>query len=236
MNNSNTPTPADGQYPLRGTGIMLMIATLVGVLVLSHHPGLAYRELVLGGEAAARLSSAAAQVHGILMVLLLIWYYCLVEFAVQRGLRRPSVRIGLIAYSVGLIAMLGAATIDGFVVARIPVSIAAMASAGVLGEPSVVRQVLVLAFALNQALANIGSVGMSLGIAAWSILLLRGATFEKAVAVVGLLIGAITSPVLLTGMLSLNRHGILVVIAAQALWNLGIGVLLLRRRAVNAQP
>jgi hypothetical protein len=228
MNNSSKSIPSEALRAPRGAGIALIIATLLGVLVLAHHPGAPYRELVLGGEVAARVATLSGWVHGTLMVLLVVSYYCLVEFAVQRDLRRPSVRMGLIAYSVGLVAMLGAATIDGFVSAQVPVAVARMANSGVLQEPTVVRQLLVLAFTLNHALANVGAVAMSLGIAIWSLSLLRGAALEKAVGAAGVLIGLVTVPALITGLLFLDRHGILILEAAQALWNLGIGVLLLR--------
>ncbi len=191
------------------------------------------RDMILGTEAVQRLALAAAWVHGILMILLVIGFYSLTEFATQRDLRRPAVRLGLIAYSVGVTAMLGAALIDGFVTARVPVILVKMATDGTLQEPLVSRQVLVLMGVINRALADVGAVAMSLGIAVWSVALLKGIGFERVIAIAGVLIGVLPVAALITGVLFLDRRGILIFGAGQALWNIAVGMLLVRQQTAS---
>jgi hypothetical protein len=213
----------------RVAGITLILATLLEVLVIAHHPGMSLREMVQGSAAAENVGTFGEWVHGTLMVLVVAVYFGLTEFAVQQDLRRPFVRLGLIAYSLGLLAMLGAALLNGFVTWRALMTIGRLAAAGTLQEPTVFRQLLILASVLSQSLADVGGIAMSTGVVLWSISILWGTRYERVVGAGGVLVGVASAIALGTGTLVLDQHGILALAIFEALWTVCIGVLLLQR-------
>ena len=78
---------------------------------------------------------------------------------------------------------------------------------------------------------------MSVGIAAWSLDLVHGPGIERALGVFGMAIGAGCAGALILGALQLDVHGMLVVVVAQGIWCIGVGVLLWRPATVGAyQP
>jgi hypothetical protein len=224
-----TFAPTDHARIIRGAGITLIAATLLEVLVVAHHPGMSLRDMVQGSVAAQHVGVFGEWVHGTLIVLVVGGYFGLLEFAVQQDLRRPTVRLGLIAYSLGLLAMLGAALLNGFVTWRALTTIGRLAADGTLQEPAVARQLLILASALSQTLADVGGIALSAGIILWSISILRGCRYEQVIGGGGILIGAFCAVALSTGALVLDQHGILALSAFEALWTVCIGVLLLQR-------
>ena len=68
---------------------------------------------------------------------------------------------------------------------------------------------------------------MSAGIAAWSVDLLRTAGFARWLGAGGLLVGLAPAAALILGQLHLEVQGMLLVVVVQAIWSIGVGVLLL---------
>ena len=128
------------------------------------------------------LGALSAWVHGVLIALMLTVFFALTEFAWQRGITRPAIRAGLIAYAVGVVAMTGAALVDGFVTPRVAILGAGLRAA----DLSITAQLLNLCILFNQALARLGAIAMSAAIIAWSLDLLLRAGLERALGVVGL--------------------------------------------------
>lgn len=211
----------------RGAGALLIAATILEVAVMAHHPSIKTQNLAHAIEELRTMVALSAWVHGALIALMLASYYGFTQFALLRGLHRPLVRVGLIAYTVGVFAMIGAALIDGFVCPRVALPTVELGS----GDIRVTGQILVLCGLLNQAAANLGAVAMSAGIAAWSLDLLRGAGLQRTIGVLGVLVGLGPAAALVFGAIALNVHGMLLVVILQAIWTLGIGTLLLTQRA-----
>ncbi|HXO16516.1 MAG TPA: hypothetical protein VN835_09235, partial [Steroidobacteraceae bacterium] len=161
------------------------MASIFELLAMAHHPSVHAHDLATVLVQLQALSAVSAWVHGVLIALMLIVFFALTEFAWQRGITRPAIRAGLIAYAVGVVAMTGAALVDGFVTPRV-----AMLSPGVSAtDLQVTAQLLKLCMLFNQALASLGAVAMSVGITAWSVDLMRGAGAERALGVFGVAIG-----------------------------------------------
>jgi len=193
---------------------------------MAHHPSVHAADVAQALVQLRALSAAAAWVHGVLIALMLAGFFALTEFAWQRGITRPAIRAGLIAYAVGVVAMTGAALVDGFVTPRV-----AMLSPGVSAtDLQVTAQLLKLCMLFNQALASLGAVAMSVGITAWSLDLLRGAGAQRALGVFGMAIGLGSAGALILGALQLDVHGMMRVLLLQVIWTTGVGVLLLRTR------
>ncbi len=209
----------------RVTGAVLVAATVLEVLVMAHHPSVRAPDLATAVEQLGKIAGLSAVVHGTLIVLLLVGFYCLTEFSRLLGLHRPAVRAGLVAYAVGVIAMVGAATVDGLVTGQV--------AAHVLHDGAenlqITRQILVLCEVLNQALARMGTVATAIGIAAWSAALWRIGGLARAIGVFGILLGVLSAAALLSGALQLDVHRMLLVVTLEGVWTVGAGVLLLRR-------
>jgi len=210
----------------RGTGALLIAATLLEVAVMAHHPSVKTPDLAQAIDQLRNTADLAAWVHGVLIALMLVGFYALTEFSLQRGLHRPFVRAGLIGYAVGVFAMIGAASISGFVTPHVAV----LAPRAGETDLRVTGQLLTLCALLNRTMASLGAVAMSAGIAAWSLDLLRGPWLGRVVGLIGILIGSLPAAALISGLLHLNVHGMMLVIVLQAAWTVGVGVLLILER------
>ncbi|MFI4967334.1 MAG: hypothetical protein ACHQAU_01305 [Gammaproteobacteria bacterium] len=221
-----TPSPSRSA---RTSGILLIAFTVLSILAMARHPSVASHDI---HDAIAELSSKAdlsAWVHGILIALLLAIYWCLTEFSLRRGVERPLVRAGLVFYGAGVVAMIGAAAISGFVTARVP------SLAPPLGDQDlhITAQLINFSALLNGTLADIGAVAMSAGILAWSVGLLHSAGWARGVGVIGILAGLSPALALIMGGLHLDVQGMMLVILVQAVWNICIGTLLISERPAD---
>jgi hypothetical protein len=147
-----------------------------------------------------------------------------VEFSLWRGALRPRIRFALLTYGVGVLAMVGAASISGFVIPRM--AMLAVPTSDV--DLSITGQLFVLCAVLNRTMASLGALAMSVGIVSWSLDLVRGAVFERVVGIFGILTGVAIVVALPTGVLSLNVVGMFWVVVGQAVWGVGAGVVLYR--------
>jgi hypothetical protein len=86
---------------------------------MARHPSVTSPDIAQAIEQIARMSDLSAWVHGVMIEVLLVLLYVFTEFAWRRGITLPLVRIGLIAYFVGVLAMMGAAMVSGFVITQI---------------------------------------------------------------------------------------------------------------------
>lgn len=213
-------------HAARAGGILLVAATLLSVLAMAHHPAVRAPDIHGALEQLKSLADLAAWVHGILIGLMLLVFYAFTEYALQRGIERPLVRLGLVFYGAGTVAMIGAAAVSGFVTAKV---------AGLMPDPTdvdlhVMAQLINYSYALNQAMANIGAVAMSAGILAWGLGLVHDRGWARVVGGIGILAGIAPAIALVVGGLHLDVHGMMLVIIIQAVWNLGVGALLIARK------
>jgi len=220
----NVPGEARSRAAARAAGAVLIGASVLEIGAMAHHPTAHAHDMAALLVQLQALSAVSAWVHGVLIALMLTVFFALTEFAWQRGITRPAIRAGLIAYAAGVVAMLGAALADGFVTPRV----ATLSTVVSATDLQVTAQLLKLCMLFNQALAHLGAVAMSVGITAWSLDLVRGAGAERALGVFGAAIGLGSAGALILGALQLDVHGMMLVLVLQVIWTIGVGVLLLR--------
>ncbi len=208
----------------RTIGIVLIAATLLQILAMAHHPSVASHNIseVLGQIAS--VAATAAWVHAALIGLLLVVLFVYAEYSRRRGMERPLVCAGLIAYGAGIAAMIVAAMMSGFVIARVAAAAPHTGAADLL----VSAQLLNFTSTLNQVFANTGAILMSVGIVAWSVDLLLAPTLARPLAILGLSVGLVPAAALAMGFLHLDVQGMTWVVLLQAVWNIGVGVVLIR--------
>ena len=188
----------------RAAGAALIAAAAGTVLAMAHHPSGAH-----GGP-------LGAVVHGAMIALLALGTFGFASFARRRGLARPAVLAGLVAYGLALFGHAGAATINGFVVP-------ALADRG----EAVGHDLFLFAWEANQALARLGVFAAGTAFMLWGGDLLRERPW---LGTVGILAGAAPSAALLAGALEMNVAGAFIVYAAHAVWTALLGLYLLRGR------
>jgi hypothetical protein len=207
-------------------GAVLATATVLEILAMAHHPSVHTPDVAQAVHAISQLAPLGAWVHGVLQALLLIAAYGVSEFVLRRGLRRPLIRAGAIAYAVGVIAMLGAAMVSGFVIA----DLMRFTPHTTATDLQINAQLLVLCRVLNQSCANFGAVAMSAGIALWSTDLLRDTGAPRMIGFLGLAVSVAPAFALMFGLMHLDVPGMTAVIVLQAVWNVAVGIAMMRSR------
>jgi hypothetical protein len=219
----NLPGEARSRAAARAAGALLIGGSILEIAAMAHHPSVHAHDMAAVLAQLQALSAASAWVHGVLIALMLTVFFALTEFAWQRDIARPAIRAGLIAYAAGVVAMMGAALVDGFVTPRVAILAEGLRAA----DLSITAQLLNLCVLFNQALAHLGAIAMSVAIIAWSLDLLRRAGFERALGAAGIAIGLGCVAALIAGVLQLDVHGMMLVLVLQAAWTIGLGVLLI---------
>lgn len=221
MNEANPSAKRNATFV---SGAILLAATLLEIPAMAHHPSVSAHDV---GEAIvliSRISRLAADVHAFLMAMLLLVACGLWELAALRGLHRPLIRCAVLAYGVGVMFMLGAATVSGFLTGEVA-EVLRRSTAGALTNEG-----LLLAFCriLNQSCAQIAVVAMSIGIGLWAIDLLRASGVVRLVGLLGVVGSLATIMGLLGGSLRLDVLGMSIVVLVQGVWNIAIALLLMR--------
>ena len=193
-------------------GAALIVAAAGTILGMAHHPT---------SIADAHLSQ---WVHGLLILFLGLTAFGFAAFCAASGPGRPAILAGAVAYALAVIGHVGAATVNGS-------AVAILASRG---EP-IGRDTLLLAWDLNQAFAQLGAVAAGAAVLLWSVDLLgRNSREARLLGLLGLAAGAVPTVLLVSGAMTMNLSGALVVYAAHSAWAAALGVYLLRQRTVSA--
>lgn len=187
-----------------------LIATAASiVLAMAHHP------------TDVHSGSLGQIVHGAMIVLIAVTAFGFAHFAIRRGLGRPAVLAGLVAYGLCLFGHVGAATINGFIVPAVAAR----------GHDAVGHDILHFAWAANQALAGLGVYANAAAFLLWSWDFLRRPGVEtRLIGIAGLAAGAVPAILLATGLIRMDLPGALTAYTAFAAWAALVGVHLLRGR------
>jgi hypothetical protein len=203
----------------------LVFATAAEIILMAHHPSFGTADVRAAVRGIASAAGIDAWVHGGLIALMLLVAGALSEFCAQAGAARPLIRGGAIAYAAGVLALMGAALVSGFVVSDVVRSLSAVPSL----DTQALQGMFLLCRALNQACASAGVLAMSAGIALWSVALMRDSGWRRLTGALGLVVVIVPATGLLSGAAHLNVFGMGAVVAIQGVWYIAVGVLLLRR-------
>ena len=183
----------------RAAGIALIVAAAGSMLGMAHHP------------ASLRDGAMIAIVHGAMILFTGMMTFGFAHLSRRLGLERPAVLAGLVAFAIGAIAEIGAATVNGF-------AMPALAGHGASHDA------IDTLWFLNQALAGLGVTAIGAAYVLWSLALWRR---HKLVAALGVVAGAGPALLLLGGWINMHLHWAILVYAALALWAALAGLLLL---------
>ncbi|HYU29435.1 MAG TPA: hypothetical protein VEK83_10425 [Gemmatimonadales bacterium] len=191
----------------RRAAVALLIGVVAPLLIMGMHP--TGGDITRGG---ARLVTINHWVHGVALAAQPVVFLGLL--GLWRSLRSDVATAALVLYGFGIVAILSAATLSGFI------------------APDVARDPLLLGYTgqLNQGFAkvSVAAIGASLilwGAALWPI---GGRGFARLPAAAGVIIGAVLALGVLTGWLHLTAGGIVIVTLLQGLWIILVAAHLLR--------
>ncbi len=203
-------------------GAILLAATLLEVVGMAHHPSVHTPDVATAVQQIAQLGKLSGWVHGVLLAAMLCMAYGLLEFVLRRGALRPWMLAGSLAYGVGVLIMMGAGLVSGFILP----GVAALTPHVSPTDLAINAQLLILCRVLNQSCANAATVAISAGILCWSIDLVRERGLLRGLSLLGFVVGILPAAALISGALRLDVHGMSEVVWLQALWNCGVAAAL----------
>ena len=200
----------------------LIVGTVGYLLTMALHPiGITSAS----AEVLTRQNQIAIAVHalGLLSVPLVIFGF--VGLSARVGWGRASTQFAFIVYAMAAVAVGLAAVADGLVAPAL-----IQKTIGVSSESlAQLKTMLEFNWQFNQACAKVFVVGASLAIIAWSYAIASLGTFERVVAWFGWFVGVASLAALFSGHIQMDVHGFGLVVLLQAIWNICVGVSLLRR-------
>lgn len=213
--------------PQRRYGVTMVLATVLLLALLSHHPMPRGEDIEHLVHDIARVGPLGRIVHGGLIMVMCLFCLGFSGAADALGRTRWFVRAGWGAFVVATAAMVLAATINGFAVPGLAdwlVSHLPLAASDVE-----VRLALALCRELNLSATWIGLTSWALATGLWSLELLCRPGTRRAVGVLGLVCLLAFCVGVISGRIAPTLDGLLVFATLEAIWTLAVAVLLVRQ-------
>ena len=219
-------TESQNRIDTRIPGVALMASAVLALAAMAHHPTAAGSgDFVAFAKTVDRIAAVNQAVHGVMIALVGVLTWTLVTFAARRGLERPLVLAGLVAWAIGAVIAVIPPVFNGFVV--VDIARRALASPETADTLRVTLQTLSAAVDVTVVIA---AVGMSLAVFLWSADLARDAGAARWTGVLGLVAGAALVIAVPMGTPRLDVTGMTLVMATWGAWFLALGALMIRRK------
>jgi hypothetical protein len=204
-------------------GIALIIGAVSGLVTMSLHPVAGAHPIT--PDQFEKLATLMIGVH--VLAIAGVPFLFLGAFALTRRLDSSDrlALVGLVIYSLGLVAVMIAPAMSGLVGTEILRHIAAGAA-----DSEQWRSLMKYNFLINQAFAKIFVVASCSAVVLWSLMIVKSRALAVAIGIYGLVLGPVIVIAVLSGALSLDAHGFGLVIFSQAIWFVVVGILLLRSK------
>ncbi|MEQ1866291.1 MAG: hypothetical protein ABL996_16760 [Micropepsaceae bacterium] len=201
--------------------VALISGTLAMILVMAHHPS-----GVPHGPDAVGVMRLGLIVHAVAIATVPLMTFGFFALTRSIGFANPIATLAFFFYLFGAVAVMLAATMSGLVAPRlIEAQMAATAA-----DQSMIHALLRLEWYLNQSFAQIHVALFSGAIALWALAWPDKGILAAAIQIAGLTIGIGVFAWLVSGMLSLDVHGMGAVVLAQSVWMIIAAFGLLARR------
>jgi hypothetical protein len=220
------PAVGDALPSGRSAGVAIALASVLSVAFMAHHPTVHAHK---PSEFVAEMTLQAAAdrvVHGFLIALMGILLYGFTCLASRLGMNSFCVRAGLIAYVVGIIAVIPAALVDGFIIP----DFASRYQSRPAEDLQTMQHILTLCGVAIRVCSRAWVVAVSTAVILWSTAFVHRSGLLRAVGIFGWIAGALPLIALFSGYLPMNVHGVLAFIFCQGTWNLAVARLLIRNR------
>ena len=203
-------------------GLTLVFSALVSLIVVAHHPVIKVRETDELFTQMVKKAFADRLVHGALIMLVIVQLFAFCRFARRQNIERTPVLLGFIFYSLGTVAMIGAALVDGFFLPEITASYLHMSQASADAGLALLRfcSIAIQLFTKSSVLA------ISMAILLWSFSFVRAGRASLLARFIGVAAVLFQAYILVLGGSIITAHKILFVAAPQMFWYIGVGLLL----------
>src|SRR5688572_20642419 len=98
-------TAPQSRVDTRIPGIALTVCAVVAIFAMAHHPTAGGADFPTFARNAGRVATLSHTVHGVLIAAVAVLTWALIALAMRRGLDRPLVMLGLIAWTIGAAGM-----------------------------------------------------------------------------------------------------------------------------------
>jgi hypothetical protein len=205
---SQTRSPLSPQLQSQSQAGWLMAgASALTILFMFHHPT----------EHGGTGLSPTKIIHAGMMVWLSVIFLGFMVVAKRRGFTLATLAATL-AYGISLMGHLGAATISGFLTARLAINVDHTAS----------HDLFVLLAVTNRVLAETAVAASSIAFLLFAIHFLMKSPRQTVLAIIGIVAGLVPALALFSGMIAMDVHGALMVYGAHAIFTGAVGVQLAR--------
>jgi hypothetical protein len=207
----------------RNGGIALIIGAISGIITMILHPVSGGGGHVITPAQFEKLAALMTGVH--VFAIIGIPFLFLGALALSRHLEMGGrlALIGLVIYSLGLVAVMIAPAMSGLVGTQILRKTVAHGA-----DVAQWRLLMEYNFLINQAFAKIFVVASCTAIALWSFLMVKGRALSTGLGVYGLLLAPVIVVAMIAGALSLDAHGFGLIVFCEAIWLIAAGTLLIR--------
>lgn len=209
---------------------LLAVPSLLTLVLVSHHPVLGAHPA--GGIAAgmAALAGMDKFTHGGLIATLGLQVLGFYLFSARLGWERPTVAAAFMAYAAGVVFMVIAATLDGFVTPDLVAGTCPPGSMTCANSNSVFHLVSVMI----QDFSKLALVIMSVATACWAAALFAEKdAVDRGAAIIGIVCAIVPVAILLITGVRLRPGNLVGMVIAQVAWNLLAAMLMMRGRLVQ---
>lgn len=206
----------------RIAAIVLITVNVLSVLAMAHHPTASTESPTVFMQTLIWIRGLNQLVHGGLIATTLITWLCLVEFSAH-NLKQVLVRNGILLYSLGTFAMVGAAMTNGFIITRLAESLLQSSNDLQAASPLLFQ----FTWAVNQTLTGFAVITMCAGIACWSLHLISGGKHARILGIAGLIMTMIQIGMQWTHHGNYDVHQMLIFVVWHSLWCIAIALLML---------
>lgn len=193
-------------------GWILAISSLLALAFIAHHPEADMHNASNGLENLSAVGPIGRIVHGSLIFMVLMFAIGFTGFALRIGIKHPLVMAGWIAYIIGTMAMILAASIDGFLLADI--------SDKMSGNRQLAYDLIHYSMIYNQVLARLGFILMAAAAVFWGIALVHFAGIKRIIGLCSIIIGASSIAFVLISSERIDVRILLFYMIAQLIWHL----------------
>nr|WP_199044730.1 hypothetical protein [Dyella sp. ASV24] len=220
--------PTGGEARLAGLAILASAIVSTATVALDRGASGNTTQEIL--QSLVQIQSWHQNVHVVAMACLCGLMYGYAVLSQRLDVRRPAVLIGLTTYALGSMLMLLGTILDGF----ISTGIAADFVNGTPEAQQAARWMIhvVESIALTD-IARVAWVLQSVAAIAWSFALLRDAGIRRVVGCIGLIAGGLPAMLVIAAGSKMDLSVVIGTLLLQAIWNVAVGVLMLRDRSTT---
>ena len=202
----------------RAAGAALIAGPLAGLVTMAFHP--------TGHALTSDFAQVAAinrMVHSLAIAGTIATFLGLLRLSRQIANGKALSDAALVSYGFGAVAVMFAAIASGFIATDLTaIVLEAGGNARAAYEPA-----FDFGWALNQASTKVFVVTTSIGIALWSVAMLRDPAFGRGIGITGILVGSAATIATLSG-LRMDIHGFGAIVLGHGIWLIWTGIRLFR--------